>query len=122
MPSTYGPGAPPNPSLQPPCYGRFRQPSQAAELNREDDPKRTIKTARHEKRRLVADFREYPDAWIAATALYHDVPLVTNDKGFARTRGLRLITLSPEERAAHAGLPVSMRPTPSLDMRCQCGL
>jgi predicted nucleic acid-binding protein len=35
------------------------------------------------------------DAWIAATALYHKVPLVTHDEDFADTPGLRIITASP---------------------------
>ena len=65
---------------------------------------------------------EHADAWIAATALYLGVPLVTNDAGFVYTRGLRVITASAAVRAAPTQLPVVMRPDLSLDMRCRCSL
>ena len=34
----------------------------------------------------------WPDAWIAATVLWHDLPLVTHDGDFAGITGLNLIT------------------------------
>jgi predicted nucleic acid-binding protein len=34
----------------------------------------------------------WPDAWIAATAIWHDIPLVTNDGDFTGVSGLKLIT------------------------------
>lgn len=33
----------------------------------------------------------WPDAWIAATAIWHDIPLVTHDGDFAGVSGLKLI-------------------------------
>jgi predicted nucleic acid-binding protein len=63
---------------------------------------------------------EKADAWIATTAIYQNVPLVTHDANFAATPGLRIITASEEARAAQVRLPVvSGRPL-DLDMRCQC--
>ena len=65
---------------------------------------------------------ERADAWIATTALYYDVPLVTNDEDFVHTRNLRIITTSATVRTARAELPVVMRPELSLNMRCECSL
>jgi tRNA(fMet)-specific endonuclease VapC len=66
---------------------------------------------------------ERSDAWIAATALHYDIPLVTHDSDYVGTRGLRIITASEEVRAAQLRLPpvVSGRPL-SLDASCRCGL
>jgi tRNA(fMet)-specific endonuclease VapC len=65
---------------------------------------------------------ETADVWIAATALYHDVPLVTHDEDFADTPGLRIITASPTVSSVRAKLPVIIRPDLLLDMRCRCSL
>jgi predicted nucleic acid-binding protein len=65
---------------------------------------------------------EMADGWIATTAVFHDVPLVTHDKDFLGTRGLRIITASDEVRAAQLRMPVVGRRPLNLDMRCQCGL
>jgi hypothetical protein len=65
---------------------------------------------------------EKADGWIATTAIYHDVPLVTHDGDFVGTRGLRIITASAEARAAQLRLPVVRRRPLNLDSRCQCGL
>jgi tRNA(fMet)-specific endonuclease VapC len=62
------------------------------------------------------------DAWIAATALHHDVPLVTHDEDFADTPGLRIITASPTVSEVKAKLPVTIRPDLLPDMRCRCSL
>lgn len=37
---------------------------------------------------------DWPDAWIAATAIWHRTPLVTHDGDFAGIAGLQLITES----------------------------
>ena len=34
----------------------------------------------------------WPDAWIAATALWHNIPLVTHDSDFEGIAGLQLVT------------------------------
>jgi predicted nucleic acid-binding protein len=65
---------------------------------------------------------EHADAWIAATALYHGVPLVTHDEGFVYTRDLRLITASPTLISLRANLPVVMRPDLLLENHCRCSL
>lgn len=65
---------------------------------------------------------ETADVWIAATALYLKVPLVTHDEDFADTPGLRIITASPSVSAVRANLPVNIRPDLLLDMRCRCSL
>jgi tRNA(fMet)-specific endonuclease VapC len=65
---------------------------------------------------------EHADAWIAATALFYGLPLVTHDGDFVHTRGLRIITASPIARAARNRMPVLTRPVPTLDMRCRCSL
>ena len=66
---------------------------------------------------------EKADGWIATTAIYYDVPLITHDRDFVGTRGLRIITLSEEVRAAQLRLPrvASSRPL-SLDASCRCGV
>jgi tRNA(fMet)-specific endonuclease VapC len=67
---------------------------------------------------------EKADGWIATTALFHDVPLVTHDRDFVGTRGLRIITASDDARAAQLRLPAvnfSRRPL-NLDASCRCGL
>jgi tRNA(fMet)-specific endonuclease VapC len=35
----------------------------------------------------------WPDAWVAATALWLDVPLVAHDRDFERIPGLRVVTI-----------------------------
>ena len=65
---------------------------------------------------------EKADGWIATTAIYHKVPLVTHDSDFVGTPGLRIITASTEARAAQLRLPVVGQRPLNLDMRCQCGL
>jgi predicted nucleic acid-binding protein len=65
---------------------------------------------------------ETADLWIAATALYHKVPLVTHDEDFADTPGLRIITASPSVSELRARLPVTIRPDLLPDMRCRCSM
>jgi tRNA(fMet)-specific endonuclease VapC len=66
---------------------------------------------------------EKSDAWIAATALYYDMPLATHDRDFVGTPGLRIITASEDVRAAQLLLPpvASARPL-NLDASCRCGV
>lgn len=66
---------------------------------------------------------EKADGWIATTAIYYDVPLITHDRGFVGTPGLRIVTASEEVRAAQLRLPpvASGRPL-SLDASCRCGV
>ena len=63
---------------------------------------------------------EKADAWIAATAIFHNAPLATHDVNFAATPALRIITASKEARAAQVQLPPVGRQPLNLDMRCQC--
>jgi tRNA(fMet)-specific endonuclease VapC len=63
---------------------------------------------------------EKADAWIATTAVYHNLPLVTHDTNFVGTPGLRIITASEDVRAAQLRLPAVSRRPLNLDMRCQC--
>jgi toxin FitB len=65
---------------------------------------------------------EHADAWIATTALYHCVPLVTHDDIFVYTRNLRLITASATVISLRATLPVVMRPDLLLENSCRCSL
>lgn len=44
------------------------------------------------ERERVGSRINWPDAWIAATALWHNLPLVTHDQDFSGISGLRLIT------------------------------
>jgi predicted nucleic acid-binding protein len=64
---------------------------------------------------------EPSDAWIATTALFYRVPLVTHDADFVPTRGLRILTASDEVRANQMLLR-AYHPQPPLlpDMRCRC--
>jgi tRNA(fMet)-specific endonuclease VapC len=71
-------------------------------------------------RQRIGKPMEKADAWIAATAVFHRVPLVTHDANFAGTPGLRIITASKEVRAAQLRLPAVSRRPLDLDMRCQC--
>ncbi len=64
---------------------------------------------------------EYPDAWTATTALFHDLPLVTHDNGFLHTHGLRVITASEEVRANQMLLAGLTGAPMLLDMHCRCG-
>ncbi len=45
--------------------------------------------------RVVGRRIEWADAWIAGTALAHDVPLMTHDSDFFEIEGLEVITLLP---------------------------
>lgn len=75
------------------------------------------------KRERMGKRLEKSDAWIAATALYYDIPLMTHDRDFVGTPGLKIITASEEVRATLLRLPpaVSGRPL-SLDASCRCGV
>jgi predicted nucleic acid-binding protein len=66
---------------------------------------------------------EMSDAWIAATAIHHGVPLLTHDRDFVGTPGLKIIAASEEVRATQLRLPppVSGRPL-SMDASCRCGM
>ena len=59
------------------------------------------------------------DAWIAATALHHDLPLVTHDTNFLGTEGLRVISANPEvialQTASEGYRPLDM------ELQCRCG-
>jgi len=59
------------------------------------------------------------DAWIAATAIHHDLPLATHDANFLNTEGLRVISANPEiialQTLSHTRGPLDM------DMQCRCG-
>jgi predicted nucleic acid-binding protein len=77
-----------------------------------------VKADRHRTGRTM----ETADLWIAATALYYKVPLVTHDEDFADTPGLRIITASPTVSEVRAKLPVTLRPDLLPDMRCRCSL
>jgi tRNA(fMet)-specific endonuclease VapC len=59
------------------------------------------------------------DAWIAATALHHDLPLITHDANFLGTEGLRVISTNPEVIALQAATG-GYRPL-DMDMQCRCG-
>lgn len=58
------------------------------------------------------------DAWIAATAMHHDLPLVTHDSNFLSTEGLRVISANPEIIALQA-LPNAHGPL-DMDAQCRC--
>jgi predicted nucleic acid-binding protein len=66
---------------------------------------------------------EKADGWIATTAIYYDVPLITHDRDFVGTSGLRIISASEEVRAAQLRLPpiISSRPL-NLDNSCRCSM
>jgi hypothetical protein len=59
------------------------------------------------------------DAWIAATAIHHDLPFATHDANFLNTEGLRVISANPEiialQALSHTRGPLDM------DMQCRCG-
>lgn len=74
------------------------------------------------ERRWAGRRMEHADAWIAATALYHAFPLATHDADFLHTSGLRIITASETIRSARMRLPDVMRPGPTLNIECRCGL
>lgn len=59
------------------------------------------------RRRRIGRPIELADAWVAATALWYDIPLVTHDRDFERIPGLKVITL-------HGGWQVR-EPLPGLD-------
>lgn len=59
------------------------------------------------------------DAWIAATAIHHDLPLVTHDTNFLGTEGLRVISANPEIIALQAA-PEGYRLL-DMDMQYRCG-
>jgi predicted nucleic acid-binding protein len=52
----------------------------------EEINKLTISLKQHHKIKL-------PDAFIAATAIFHDLPLLTFDKGFSQIKSIDLILL-----------------------------
>jgi len=60
------------------------------------------------------------DAWIAATAMYHDMQLVTHDANFLATEGLRVLSANPEIIALQALSP--NRGPLDMDMECRCGM
>lgn len=62
------------------------------------------------------------DAWIAATAILHNAPLATNDKGFQHTPGLRLITADHGELHTRPRYTPGARPAIRLDANCGCGM
>jgi len=45
-----------------------------------------------DQRKRVGRRMEWPDAWVAATALVHRLPLISHDADFFGVEGLRLIT------------------------------
>lgn len=59
------------------------------------------------------------DAWIAATALHHDLPLVTHDTNFLGTDGLRVISANPEVIALQT-VSGGYRPL-DMELQCRCG-
>lgn len=66
---------------------------------------------------------EKADGWIATTAIYYDVPLITHDRDFVGTPGLRIITASEDMRAAQLRLPPVLGRYPlSLDNSCRCSM
>jgi predicted nucleic acid-binding protein len=65
---------------------------------------------------------EEADGWIAATAIHYDLPLAVHDSDFLGTSGLRIITASPEVRAAQLTMPVSHSRPLDLNASCRCGL
>ena len=74
-----------------------------------------------QERESIGRPMEFPDAWIATTALFHSFPLVTHDANFVHTRKLRIITASAEVRANQMLLdPVRRQPPMLPDMRCRC--
>jgi predicted nucleic acid-binding protein len=75
------------------------------------------------KRESIGKPIAFPDAWIAATALFHGVPLVTHDANFAHTQGLRIITASDEVRANQRLLDTARVQLPMLPgMHCHCSV
>src|SRR5687768_4390602 len=61
------------------------------------------------------------DAWIAATCLFHNLPLVTHDKNFLRLKGLRVISANPEVALLQAAERAGSSPL-AMDMECRCGV
>jgi predicted nucleic acid-binding protein len=61
------------------------------------------------------------DAWIAATSLFHHLPLVTHDKNFLRLEGLRVISANPEIALLQAAESAGRTPL-AMDMHCRCGV
>lgn len=59
------------------------------------------------------------DAWIAATAMHHDLPLATHDANFLSTEGLRVISANPEVLALQS-LPYAGGPL-DMEAQCRCG-
>jgi tRNA(fMet)-specific endonuclease VapC len=58
------------------------------------------------------------DAWIAATAIHHDLPLVTHEN-FLNTNGLRIMSANPEVVALRTS--VTGQGPLEMDMHCRCG-
>ena len=65
---------------------------------------------------------EKADGWIAATAIYHDVPLAVHDSDFLGTPGLRIITASAEVRAAQLRMPAVIPRPLDLNASCRCSV
>jgi predicted nucleic acid-binding protein len=59
------------------------------------------------------------DAWIAATAMFHDFPLVTHDANILKTRGVRVISANPEVALLKAANITGRTPL-DMDARCNC--
>ncbi len=59
------------------------------------------------------------DAWIAATAIHHDIPLVTHDENFLNTNGLRIHSVNPEIIALRTA--IEGRGPLEMDLHCRCG-
>lgn len=57
---------------------------------------------------------ELPDAWNAATALWHEIPLVTHDRDLEGIPGLRVLTLHDDWRVREPGIVYG---TPQLELQ-----
>lgn len=62
------------------------------------------------------------DAWIAATAIFHNAPLATSDTDFQHTPGLRVITVDQGELQTRPRLRPGARLARPLDASCGCGM
>lgn len=60
------------------------------------------------------------DAWIAATAMHHDLPVATHDANFLGTEGLRVISANPEVLALQS-LPYGGGGPLDMEAQCRCG-
>jgi predicted nucleic acid-binding protein len=63
----------------------------------------------------------WPDRWVAATAAWHDITVVTHDAVFDRVPGIRVLKLSANEGLDPTDVwGVTHRPM-SPDAHCRCG-